>query len=81
LISFVILKVQRSDSKQVLEGGNTTTIAQLYSILTDSHVGLAGKTSETNAKESSGHIDAAFIYLDRAHEGKNIPMVRQIARH
>ncbi|CAD0086781.1 unnamed protein product [Aureobasidium vineae] len=53
---------------QVLEGGNTATIAQLYSILTDSCVGLAGKTSQTNPKESSDHIDAAFIYLDRAHE-------------
>ncbi|THZ73213.1 hypothetical protein D6C85_04225 [Aureobasidium pullulans] len=53
---------------QVLEGGNTTTIAQLYSILTDSYVGLAGEISETNTKESSSHIDAAFTYLNRAHE-------------
>jgi anaphase-promoting complex subunit 5 len=79
LISFVILEVQRSDFKQVLEGGNTTTIAQLYSILTDSHVGLAGKTSEANSNESSGHIGAAFIYLDRAHEGKDIASIRRIA--
>lgn len=57
---------------QVLEGGNTTTIAQLYSILTDSYVGLAGEISETNTKESSSHIDAAFTYLNRAHEGMNI---------
>lgn len=56
----------------MLEGGNTTTIAQLYSILTDSHVGLAGKLSEANPKESSGHIDAAFLYLNRAHEGMNV---------
>ncbi|OBW64292.1 MAG: WSC-domain-containing protein [Aureobasidium pullulans] len=53
---------------QVLEGGNTTTIAQLYSILTDSYVGLAGKMSETDPKESSSHIDAAFTCLNRAHE-------------
>ncbi|KAG9832935.1 hypothetical protein KCU98_g12608, partial [Aureobasidium melanogenum] len=53
---------------QVLEGGNTTTIAQLYSILTDSYVGLAGKAFETDPSQSSGHIDAAFMYLDRAHE-------------
>ncbi|THV93801.1 hypothetical protein D6D26_08032 [Aureobasidium pullulans] len=52
---------------QVLEGGNTTTIAQLYSILTDSYVGLAGEISETNTKESLSHIDAAFTYLNRAH--------------
>ena len=66
--------------KQVLEGGNTTTIAQLYSILTDSHVGLAGKISETNASESSDHIGAAFTYLTRAHEGKGTQRIRRIAR-
>ncbi|CAC9885498.1 unnamed protein product [Aureobasidium pullulans] len=57
---------------QVLEGGNTTTIAQLYSILTDSYVGLAGEISETNTKESSSHIDAAFTYLNRAHEVEDL---------
>ncbi|KAI5272789.1 hypothetical protein E4T47_03842 [Aureobasidium subglaciale] len=53
---------------QVLEGGNTTTIAHLYMTLTDSYVGLAGKSAETDQRESSSYIDAAFIYLDRAHE-------------
>ncbi|KAI5209244.1 hypothetical protein AUEXF2481DRAFT_27990 [Aureobasidium subglaciale EXF-2481] len=53
---------------QVLEGGNTTTIAHLYMILTDSYVGLAGKSAESDQRESSSHIDAAFIYLDRANE-------------
>jgi anaphase-promoting complex subunit 5 len=63
-LTFVIL--------QVLEGWNTTSIAQLYSILTDAHVGLAGKKSPSESKESSECMDAAFIYLDRAHEGMYI---------
>lgn len=54
---------------QVLEGGNEFLIAELYSLLTDAYVGLAGQANE-GTKERELGISNALLYLERAKEGK-----------
>ncbi|GAB7353578.1 hypothetical protein MBLNU459_g4004t2 [Dothideomycetes sp. NU459] len=54
------------NNTQVLEGGNEYLVAQLYSVLTDAHVGLAGHACDEASTERETHINAAALYLERA---------------
>lgn len=63
----------------MLEGGNEYLIAELYNLLTDAYVGLAGQLHESDnnkegseaAKERDQCISSALVYVERANEGKS----------
>jgi len=54
---------------QALEGADTYLVGNLYAILTDAHVGLAGTLASANNKEKDHHLSTALICLDRAKQG------------
>ncbi|KAL1301515.1 hypothetical protein AAFC00_005758 [Neodothiora populina] len=53
---------------QVLESANEYLIANLYNLLTDAHVGLAGHSCVEGSKERDAHISAALTYVERARD-------------
>lgn len=59
------------DVLQAVEGADTYLVARLYSLVTDSYVGLAGEAYAQGRKDKDFLLSTALVYLERAKDGKS----------
>jgi len=53
-----------------VEGADTYLVARLYSLITDSFVGIAGEAHAQGRKEKESLLSNALVYLERAKNGE-----------
>lgn len=61
---------------QAIEGGDLALVARLYSELTNAYVGQACTEHAPGTKERDQLLNTALVYLERAMEGKFLPLTR-----
>ena len=66
----LLILIDLADVCQALEGADTYLVGNLYSLLTDAHVGLAGvSAAAANNKDRDQLLNTALVQLDRAKQG------------